>query len=216
MPTFTVQQYTSAGRIEIVGSADPISLQASPARKAVFRSALARAVTESSDFIFTGDVEVTIQWFISPRRRYGTHIVADIDNVIKPILDALTGPEVLLIDDNQVQSLRAYWLDPAGDGMRVSIEVRASDLSEIRQRAGLFFVEFPKLGCMPFPSLPKEQIRLLVDSVSRRLVAWQEQLDKGIDESVADALLPIARFYPRARLRHFKVVHAAEFMAGED
>jgi hypothetical protein len=121
---FAVQEWYDAGRVEIRGAVDPISLQAAGERKAKFQESLSKAVAASTTGVYTGDVEVTIRWFISQKRRYGTHIVADLDNVIKPLLDAVAGPDGLMMDDNQVQSLQVTWLDPAGPDLRFDMSLQ--------------------------------------------------------------------------------------------
>ena len=45
------------------------------------------------------------------QQHYESDRTADIDNVIKPILDGLTGPDGVMIDDNQVQNVQCYWID---------------------------------------------------------------------------------------------------------
>src|ERR1700688_3175599 len=52
-------------------------------------------------YLLSGDVRMEIEWYVSARSRYEQTLHPDIDNIIKPILDALTGPHGLMIDDNQ-------------------------------------------------------------------------------------------------------------------
>ena len=42
--------------------------------------------------------------------RQETDKVGDIDNITKPILDALTGPYGILIDDSQIGSVHTFWM----------------------------------------------------------------------------------------------------------
>lgn len=54
----------------------------------------------------------------------GVELVADLDIVMKPILDAVTGPDGVLIDDNQIHSIKASWMTPGahGPGFRSTFE----------------------------------------------------------------------------------------------
>lgn len=137
------------GYVEIMGHVDPLSLQAAAQRKHALMSALASAVSDGTSICFTGDVEVTIIWYVSVKRRYGTHIIADIDNIAKPMIDAVTGPDCVLIDDNQVQSLRASWETPYIDAVKFKMTIEALTPDQTRTRHGIRFVDFGDHGCYP-------------------------------------------------------------------
>lgn len=91
MSDFVVSEYYDAASVKILSTRDPLSLQASAARKASLKADVATVVAAGTTGVFTGDVEVTIEWFVSQQIRYGTHMVADLDNIVKPLLDAVTG-----------------------------------------------------------------------------------------------------------------------------
>lgn len=52
-----------------------------------------------------------IQWLVYEQERYENPDLPDMDNIIKPILDGLTGPDGVLIDDCQVQTVSSHWID---------------------------------------------------------------------------------------------------------
>jgi Holliday junction resolvase RusA-like endonuclease len=201
------------GRVEVVSARDPISLQASAARKARLREDLATVVAVGTTSVFTGDVEVTIEWFISQQVRYGTHMVADLDNIVKPLLDAVTGPDGVMIDDNQVQSLRVSWLDPGHPRVRFRLTLEALSPDEYRPRGKLFFVEFSSGRCFPFLVGESHQaVGLIVHAMDEALQRRQELIVSGIAEQEADGLLPVHRFFPRSRLGRFVVRPSADFL----
>src|SRR5260370_25193106 len=132
MSDFVVSECYDAARVEIVSARDPVSLQASAARKASLKADLATVAAAGTTGVFTGDVEVTIEWFVSQQVRYGTHMVAGLDNIVKPLLPAVTGPDGVMIDDNQVQSLRVSWLDPGHPRVRVRLTFEAPSPDDYR------------------------------------------------------------------------------------
>lgn len=123
---FRVEEFYDAGRVDILSTVDPITLQADPARKRAFKDALGTAVQRATKGIFTHDVEVTLIWSVEEARRYQAHIVADLDNVMKPILDAVTGPDGVLIDDNQIQVNQGILDDPRRPRHRFPVDLRST------------------------------------------------------------------------------------------
>ena len=213
MSDYVVSEWYDAVRVEIVSARDPLSLQASAARKASLKADLASAVAAGTTGIFTGDVEVTIEWFVSQQVRYGTHMVADLDNIVKPLLDAVTGPDGVMIDDNQVQSLRVSWLDPGIPRVRFRLAFEALSPDEYRPREGLFFVEFSPERCFPIlVGKSPQAVRLFVRVVDELLQGRQKAVASGIPELDADYLLPVQRFFPRSRLGRFTVRPSADFL----
>jgi Holliday junction resolvase RusA-like endonuclease len=208
---FDVREWYDAGRVEIIGRIDPISLQAAADRKARFQDSLAKAVAAATTGVYTGDVEVTIRWFISQKRRYGTHIAADIDNVVKPLLDAVTGPDGVMIDDNQVQSLQVSWLDPAGPELRFEMLLQPLMRDDYVRRAGLTFARFSADRCWPIFGGAQPVADMLVKNVGDRLQAREKLLAAGVAEHDAEMLMPIQRFFPSARLTRFTVRPASDY-----
>lgn len=204
---FSVRQifgFDSAVRIE--ATVDPVSLQSDPDRKTTLQSALAEAIERNTDRIFTGDVRAEITWFISEERRYSTHIVADLDNIIKPLFDAVTGPHGIMIDDNQVQQIGASWNDAEPGNLKFTMVVTALSPSEFIPRNNLKFVDFGSpYGCMLFADIPAEMKLTLITSAADKIRCHRALLAMGVDPSEAKKCLPIQRFYPSARLKRFDV-----------
>jgi len=212
MSDFVVNEWYDAARVEIVSARDPVSLQASAARKASLKADLAIAVAAGTTGVFTGDLEVIIEWFISPHVRYGTRMVADLDNIVKPLLDAVTGPDGVMFDDNQVQSLRVSWLDPYVPSVRFRLNFEAISQDGYFLREELFFVEFSPERC--FPILGGQSplaVCLIVHHVDEMLRRHHELVASGAAEH-ADLVLPIQRFFPRSRLGRFVVRPSTDFL----
>ncbi|MFE4965664.1 RusA family crossover junction endodeoxyribonuclease [Streptomyces sp. NPDC056660] len=207
---FDVQEFRDHGRVDIRSAVDPISLQADPVRKASFKEALGSAVQKATTGVFTHDVEASLVWFIEESRRYQTHLVADLDNVLKPILDAVTGADGIMIDDNQIQSIRASWMTPVSQtGFELQFAALTGD--DYLSREGLTFVEFSADRCHILPQVARSVQVDLVRGYRAALEAYQKLLDEGISESVARSVLPLVRPFPRARLGKFEVRHHTDF-----
>jgi len=208
---FDVAEDPLPNRVRIRSSIDPISLQADGKRKAEFKLALGQAVKVATSGIYTHDVEVTLAWYIEEHRRYQTHIVADLDNVMKPILDAITGPDGVLIDDNQIQSIKASWLTPGAYGTGFDLTLEPLMTGDYCTRDGLSFVEFSADRCYLVPGGVKGHEDLFVGAYRQAVFAYRTQLEAGIVEEVARSVLPIARPFPRARLSRFDIRHESQF-----
>jgi hypothetical protein len=148
---FVVNSYRSAGKVEIRSAISPISLQGGRPRLADLKAMLGQAIGEGSDFLMTHDVEVTLTRFDSEHSRYQTHTAADLDNVIKPLLDAATEPDGVMIDDKQVQSIRASWMTPGLWGEGFDLTIASLNPEDTIQREGTAFVEFAPDTCHVLP-----------------------------------------------------------------
>jgi len=92
-----------------------------PAR-AAFQAAIRAAMT--NQFVYWGEVQVVITLYLDVQSVLETSETADVDNYAKGILDAIKGPEGVLIDDTQVQALTVSWIDHHKTWFEV--EIRAS------------------------------------------------------------------------------------------
>lgn len=204
------ESYDTAA-VHITGNMNPLSLQASSARKREFKDSLREAVRAATVGVYTHDVEVTLIWYISESLRYQTHLVADLDNVMKPILDAVTGPDGVLVDDNQIQSIRASWMDVGSPVGGFDLTFNALNPDDYTRRTGLSFVEFAPDRCYMLPGIPDEHVSAFVHSYRILLDLYEQRRGAGLAEEVARTVLPIARPFPRARLGRFVVRHEREF-----
>jgi len=208
---FDVSELVDAGHVDIETHLDPPSLQASLARKAEYRTALAAAIARGTTRCFTHDVAVTLRWVITEERRYHTHVVADLDNVLKPTIDALVGPDSILFDDNQVQAIDASWhTGPTPDHRGFSLRIETLGGSDYIPRGGRF-VEIAPNRCFYVPVGPIKAQRMIVESwvSTSGLIAKAEAA--GLPEEVLRQLRPQVRSFPRARLSRFEVLQPGEF-----
>ncbi len=111
----TIQTYPSnmppeSGELDIVFSLPPVSQQASSKSKTKFKNSV-QEVIKNAEYLLSGDVQIEIEWMIHERERYESDRSPDLDNILKTLIDALCGPNGLLIDDNQVQHISCFWID---------------------------------------------------------------------------------------------------------
>lgn len=195
-----------SGTIEIELSAAPVSFQATATRKAAVVAAL-RARIAGCEYVLGGDVTVVIEWRISARARYESAGSADVDNIVKPLLDALCGPAGIMIDDCQVQALTCYWAGsytlPEDESVR--IEVRF-DPDEYLLKDGLEFLQVGPASYFPLSGdLPGEvkliQAEAVVDSLQRAR-AFAERVDA---RGAAGRMMPSQRVFHRSRVGAFPI-----------
>jgi len=100
-----------------------------------------RNVLKNVDFYITGDITFHLLWNLHEHKRIETGSAADIDNILKPIIDGFTGFEALLIDDNQIDDVQAQWAhyyDYDNDKFTVTIKY---DEHQLIRKDSLFLLE---------------------------------------------------------------------------
>ena len=192
-----------SGEINFTLPTKPISLQGSSAAKAKLRRDIRAMLTEVG-YLLTGEVQVFIEWWIHERLRYEGIHAPDIDNIIKPMLDAMAGPAGIMVNDCQVQAVDVRWLDWTKMDERIDIRLRF-DQDLYTEKRGLFFVEFPDRGCMPMHDrMPPEFTRSMLVGFQRSFAARDEILEKTESYEAARSVTPLQRPFHRARLAEFE------------
>lgn len=200
----------SSGIFEMTLKIKPVSSQAARQKKVIITSAVKRKLS-AIKFVLTGDVAVEIRWLINPDERYETDNGADVDNIIKPILDALCGPDGIIIDDCQVQSISSYWLDRDYADERIDIIIRF-DPEAYHEKGNIIFVQFDKALCFPIKmNMTPSLINPLLDHIEERFKYKQALLNADWDVTSASLVMPIQRFFHRTRLNGFTVYQLQHF-----
>lgn len=195
-----------SGLLQIEVPAAPVSFQATAPKKAVIIAAV-RAAIASCAFLLGGDVKIQIRWGISVRARYETDSSADVDNIVKPILDALSGPDGILIDDCQVQELTCYWSGGYTTPVQQHLEIEIQfDPEAWFSKQGLIFLEIDRSLYLPVGGelgieITVEQAEYLVQRFesARRMVA------AGATPYQAHLSLPAQRVFHRSKLGAFRL-----------
>lgn len=100
----------SFGEYEFTIYGRPASLQSSGDIKEQYKLKIKNEIKDCPN-IFVREIGVRIEWYTDFSERYEKDSSYDIDNIIKPTLDAMTGREGLFIDDCQVQNVECFWVD---------------------------------------------------------------------------------------------------------
>lgn len=198
------------GRFSFEIKRSPVSLQAKPDRKSEFKEFVVEQL-KSVSFLLSGDVKVSIEWYTHEQKRYETSASADIDNIIKPLLDALCGPNGIMIDDNQVQSICCNWFDyDDTENEKIIVKVEFSP-SDFVLKEGLFFINVHQHLYMPlWESLDKKAQQLMVDSFVKMLKIREEMVAAGIDYYQGKAVMSVQRVFHKGRLDGFVLKDKSE------
>lgn len=201
------------GEIMLYLEVAPASMQSRPAAIAALQ-AVVHQETSKYQYLLTGDVSMEITWHFHERDRYESDAGADIDNLLKPMLDAFCGPNGLFVDDCQIRTLGISWISTTSDQPAVTIQIKFID-SDFVPKAGIAFVQIEKALCMPVDlNLPKRVQRILF-MMMRFQFAQRRFTEKvlGLDYYSARLLLPAQRRFHRTRLRDFNVMNPKEYRA---
>ncbi len=161
----------------------------------------------SAEVTLHGEVKIHIEWTINEQSRYETDSAPDVDNIIKPLLDGLQGPDALLIDDCQVQEIACSWIDSPVRDQSVSISIRHKP-DDWFNRGKLRFVEFPKCLCMPLiEDGPREAQLLLLETWEKMFKTRNALLARGWDWYSAQGVMSIVRPFHKSRVvKKFPIV----------
>lgn len=200
------------GELTINLPLSPISQQARAESKALFQAEV-RKVTSKIGYVLSGDISVMVEWSISQQTRYETDRSPDVDNILKPLIDALVGPSGVMIDDNQVQHVSCHWIDAYSDDESLNITLRHS-ADEWLQKNGLFFVQLTDGLCLPLSrKTPTEFQRDVVAFYVTALRLRDKMMQDGAGYYDASMHMPVQRMFHRSRLSSFTVIPEAEWRA---
>lgn len=205
-----MEQPSPFGELTIALDLAPVSQQARAESKLAFQAKL-QEITSRYAFLLGGDISVSVEWSVAEQDRYETDGAPDVDNILKPLLDALVGPNGLLIDDNQVQHVSCHWIDSYSREERVSITVRHSP-DEWLKKEGLFFVQLDDGLCIPLSRMVQHDFqKKIVDRYKNALAFRNKAIADGIDYYQAQYAMPVQRVFHRTRLGAFEVIKVEEF-----
>jgi Holliday junction resolvase RusA-like endonuclease len=196
------------GDIHIAVERAPVSSQASGPARAAFVECI-RELTGRCPFVITSDVTVDIQWFVSEEERYESDAAADVDNIIKPVLDALSGPRGLIVNDCQVQAVTAYWVGAVELGQQLSVRLH-SPFGDFRfPKATLQFAQLGRALCFPLDAGESRGLQLrFLRQIERMVLARDAMLDGP--PGIGRAMLPLQRLFHRTRVAGFPVLLLAD------
>ena len=206
------EQPSPFGKMEIIVPGSPASVQSGKSIK----EAYVRSIEEKCgnlEFLLTGDLILNITWLLPTKSRYETDAKADIDNCIKPIIDAFTGPKGLFIDDCQLQGLYICWRQITSSDERLIFELEFKPDDFIR-KSDIAFVRLEKGLCTPVNLNWPRMVRVEWDSYLKRAEAAKDVLERlDVPYPLIAGFLGNSRPFHITRVRGFKVVTTEEFIS---
>lgn len=100
-------------------------------------------------WIIAGCVNIDFTWYLNAVKRQETDKIGDIDNITKPILDSLSGPNGILIDDSQIGALYTYWLSRNELIEDNLLEIKISfNNDDCLDKLNLIFIQYANAMCL--------------------------------------------------------------------
>lgn len=194
------------GFIEFNIAKPPVSLQTNNKNRKTEFKEFVKNFVKKSGFLLSGDIKIQIEWYVYEQKRYETDKSADVDNIIKPLLDALCGSSGVMIDDNQVQSVTCSWVDSYEQGSeQLKVTIRFSP-DEFVLKEGLVFIHMGNQICMPINENTPTSFQIdLLKSLQMTILERNNFLDKGIDYYQAKLFMSVQRVFHKSRLSDFDI-----------
>lgn len=198
------------GELTLRLSIAPASRQASSAAKE-FVTEIVRQQTDQFGFLLDGYVSLDVCWKLHEKYRWESDKSADLDNIVKPLLDALSGPRGILIDDSQVKSYTSSWISTCSEDQEVEITVQYI-ADEWLPKVGLFFVQVEGPLCYPVPGdLHGAGLRFWLHWISAAIECRRNMENLTGSYFPARYLMPHG-FFHRTRIHDFPVIKHAELL----
>ena len=197
--------------ISIPGS--PASVQSSKNVKDKYLGNI-RVILAKYKFVLTGQLVLDVTWLVSGKSRYETDAKADIDNCIKPIIDAFTGPDGIFIDDCQLKGLYICWRHIESGEERLTFEFKF-DPGQWCNKDNLAFIRLDNALCtFVDTSWPKPVKALWVKAMKKgqESKAALEQLN--VPYLALAGLLGGSQPFHRSRTGDFPVFTPEAFIEG--
>lgn len=178
---------------------EPVSLQSSSTKREFVKNEI-RKITSTLKYLLSGDVKVEIQWLVHEQERYESANAPDMDNIIKPILDGLTGPDGILIDDCQVQTIGSHWIDWTKHEHRINIIIQFIP-DEYVTKKNLIFISLDKNLFIPMHSdLPWDVKEIIVTHLEKGMALRNAFLKQTGDYYQAKYFMSIQRLFHKSRV----------------
>lgn len=199
------------GEIILTFTLEPVSLQSSSQKKNFVKSEI-RKKTKLIKYLLSGDVKIEIQWLLHEQQRYESSDSPDMDNIIKPILDGLSGPEGILIDDCQVQTIGSHWINWTKQEHQINIYIKYISDDYVK-KDGLIFINMGNNLFMPFNSnTPIFANKIILEQLEKMANLKTKILEKTGDYYQAKMFNSIQRVFHKSRIfGEFKTIELEDF-----
>lgn len=128
---------------------------------------------------------------------------------MKPLLDSLSGPEGVLIDDSQVKSFSSSWFTITNANQRVDIKIEFID-DEWLPKEGLVFVRVKGALCYPVPAVIRESSLSVWLNWLKSVQIERENFETLTGDYYPARYLMSHGYFHKTRLRDFSVLEMDE------
>ncbi len=209
-PILELNKPPEYGVLEFSVITEPVTLQAKEKKKQKLKNAI-HQVVKGAKYYLSGDVQIEIEWLVHERERYETDSSPDVDNTVKPMLDALCGQHGILIDDCQVQAISCHWIDWTRNNHQINFRIKFFP-DEWTLKDSLLFVDFGNNLCFPVHSnWTKEAKEIILDAVERMLQFRKDLERQTGDYYIAKSVMPIQRLFHKSRLNGHNIIKKDDF-----
>jgi len=188
---------------------NPVRFKASRTRKDRL-TRLVREHTSQCGFLLTGEVKVDVQWLIHEQDRHESPRSPDLDNILKPLLDALQGPDGVMVNDSQIQEISCRWIDWESREQRLDLRVQHLEDEWVRKN-GLVFVQVTPTLCMPLNCASSADALITVLDVWEQQFAARTKPLARSDYYFARSVMSLQRPFHICRLREFRTIPLERF-----
>lgn len=203
------------GEFEVYIPGSPVSVQSSKAVRDAYLAVI-RDKLSKFKFVLTGQLTLDVTWLVSAKSRYETDAKADIDNCLKPIIDAFTGPEGLFIDDCQLKGLYICWRHIQSGEEQLKFTFKF-DPDQWCEKDGLAFVTLEKGLCCPVNMTWPKQLRESWVEALRVGEGFKGRLEQlGVSYLYLAGMTGGSQPFHRTRTGGFPVLSASEFVSKVD
>jgi len=198
------------GRAEFEVLGSPASVQSKRGVRDTYLKAI-RNQFKGLKFILTGDLVLNVTWLLTAKNRYETDAKSDIDNCLKPIIDAFTGPDGFFIDDCQLRGLYICWRHIESDNERLLFEFEfQADQYSLKEE--LAFIQLDGALCTPVNLNWPSAAKVLWAGMLKSNQTSKSTLEKlGVTYPAVASFLGGGQPFHRTRVNDFKLLSLSEF-----
>jgi len=199
------------GKAEYIIYGSPASVQSNKNKRETYLQKI-RQEFETLKYTLTGEIILNITWLLPAKSRFETDAKADIDNCIKPIIDAFTGSKGLFIDDCQLRGLYICWRHIESQDERLIFEFEFHP-DEFSLKDELVFVRLEKGLCTPVNLNWPISAKVIWAGMLKSNQTAKEVLEKlGVSYPAVAGFLGNSRPFHITRVKGFNVLSMSEFI----
>jgi Holliday junction resolvase RusA-like endonuclease len=143
-------------------------------------------------WICFGPAWIELTWFLDAADKQETDAMGDLDNITKPILDALTGLEGIIVDDSQIKSIYTRWLAKNAALREQILEISIQILNEeVLQKDKAYFIQYHNAMCFAVDLNPLDDKELKAIKLFAQAKLMQRSFSDNLQKLGADVRLPL-------------------------